>query len=333
MTIPTITSISPTAGHTGGRTLVEITGTGFALPNVPASTGPTSPVAPSVSVTIGGSPALAVWVISSTLIRALTPIHDPSGVRSRAKPDDSDLPASDVVVQNLDANGDPIAGETVTLSAAYSFQRPLLDASTYTERAIDALIEELKRQVHPNVVYDPHTDYDDDTGDALNLIELAYLPGIGLTQLRLPTSRDVADRERPEVDLGNGMVAVRRQPLVRDAILTCICASDNKRELLALEGALASVARKNPTLYVSDPLGGTLEYALDYARGEPVTFTERASNVAYFTSEWAIRRIVEPDMPGITTAGPSSIGAFGAHEATTEIVYKVASTNVSGGGL
>lgn len=313
MAVPTIATVFPASGHTGGKGLCEIVGTGFGA---------------SVQVTFGGSVCPTVWAVSSTLLRVLTPRHDPSGVRSRPSPDAADLAASAVVVANLDTSGSPISGETVTKSAAYSFQRPLLDAGTYTTRAIDALLVELRRQVVANVAYNPHSDYDAETGDGLNLIELARLPGLGLTQLRLPTSQQPADREQPEIDIGSSMVAVRAQPVVRDAVLTLLGVSDHSGELQALELAVKMFARDNPVLLVPDPIGGgELEYVLDYQRGAEVTFGDRTpGGVVWFQAEIAVRRIVETDMPGISASG---VGSLGVNQATREIAYKAETFNTS----
>lgn len=76
MTAPTISTISPTEGHTGGRTLVEITGTNFRLPTAPPATGMTSDPASSVRVKFGTVAASGVAVFSSTLLSCLTPETD-----------------------------------------------------------------------------------------------------------------------------------------------------------------------------------------------------------------------------------------------------------------
>lgn len=332
--IPTITSCTPSAGHTGGQTLIEVSGTGFALPPAPTARGPTVLPKPSVSVTLGGVACPTVWVISSTLLRALTPIHDPSGLP--ATDTAPAVSASDLVVQNLDATGAQVPGEVVTLPACYSFQRPVRNATviTVTLLAIEQLVTELARQVHPNVEFQPHTDYDPNTGDGLDLVTFASLPGIGLIGLRLPTSQDIGDREQPEIELGGGLVAVRRQPLIRDAYLTCVGASDSSGELLWLETNIAMFAQKNGALlaeYNGSPLfditGNRVSWQLDYRRGEPVTVNDRTAGVVWFTATFVIRRIVETDMAGIT--GASTPGdALGVHEATTGIAYKANTINV-----
>jgi hypothetical protein len=325
--IPTLASVTPSVGHTGGQCLCEIRGTGFALPAAPISHGPTPAVPiPSVSVTLGGIPCPTVFVISSTLLRVLTPIHDPSGYTPVGG-----LPvaASDLVVQNLNALGVPIVGETATLPACYSFQRPVFNAATpsVAEIAIKALITELIRQVHPNVQFQPHTDYDAATGDGLNLCEFASLPGIALTGLRLPANKDSGDREQMEVDLGGGLVAVRRQPVITDAYLTAVVVSDSTSELLWLESVIKMFAGKNGVLNAIQN-GQPVSWVLDYQRDEPVTFTDRAAGVEWFTADFMIRRIQETDMPGISGASTPGDG-IGLHEATMGIAYKVGVTKVA----
>lgn len=327
--IPTIASVTPSAGHTGGKGLIEIAGTGFALPPAPSATGPTTTPLPSVAVTVGGVPCPTVWVVSSTLIRALTPKHAPSGARSRATPTDADALASDVEVQNLDSAGDPVVGELATAAAAYSFQRPMLNARTLTQRTIEALVQEIQLQVHPNVNWNPHTDYDADTSDALSLIELAYLPGIALTELRLPRSESVGDREQQEVPLANNMFAVRRAPVISDIVFTVMGASDNSGEMLSLLMAMRQFGEKTVELEVDrvegDPSQGQWKFVLDYAKGEPATGKDRAENVVWFQTQVAIRRVPETDMPGITAAGVPAAAGLQANEATLEIGYTAGS--------
>lgn len=76
MATPTIASVTPAEGHTGGRTLVEIVGTNFRLPTAPAPTGPTSAPPPSVRVKFGTAEASNVAVFSSSLLSCLTPEND-----------------------------------------------------------------------------------------------------------------------------------------------------------------------------------------------------------------------------------------------------------------
>jgi hypothetical protein len=78
---PTVTRIVPSGGPTGGGTAVTISGTGFA---------------PLATVTIGGSAATGVAVVSATQITATTPAHAAG--------------ASNVVVTNPDTQSGTCAG-------------------------------------------------------------------------------------------------------------------------------------------------------------------------------------------------------------------------------
>ncbi len=82
---PTVTSISPTTGPAAGGTSVTITGTGFL---------------PGATVSLGGTPATGVTVVSSTSITATAPAHAAGTVN--------------VVVSNSDA-------QTGTLTNAYTY--------------------------------------------------------------------------------------------------------------------------------------------------------------------------------------------------------------------
>lgn len=79
MTTPTISAVLPTRGHSGGRTLCEIQGTGFALPPAPDTSVLPVPTAVSrVRVLFGSALATDVEVLEdgATLL-CLTPVHDP----------------------------------------------------------------------------------------------------------------------------------------------------------------------------------------------------------------------------------------------------------------
>jgi hypothetical protein len=85
---PTVTSISPSSGTISGGTPVTITGTGFLA---------------GVTVTLGGTPATGVTVVSSTSITATTAAHTAGAVN--------------VVVTNTDS-------QSGTLSGGYTYGNP-----------------------------------------------------------------------------------------------------------------------------------------------------------------------------------------------------------------
>lgn len=329
MAVPTVSSITPARGHTGGRTLVEIAGTGFALPPTPpapAPHGPNAPLpdpAPSVSVTFGGVAAPRVWVVSSTLLRALTPIHEPAGgfaVDENGNP----VPAVDVAVQNLDTTGAPIGGELGTLAEAYSFVRPNLATPGITQRVIEEFVRQLRIQILENVKLDPNTDFDPDSGDGQNFCDLATLPGIAIVDIKLPKS-EPRTSEPVETQVDETTWIARRPPQYRDVAISLIGAAENTGELLTLEEALEGFFRKNAKLWIqrdpADPSHGFLAFTMVYTPQEGVTFTGRIgeTNVTAFMASARIYRVPRTDIPGLPTETIPGLPAWFPAEATTEV--------------
>ena len=101
--VPTISSIAPGKGPTMGDFVIGITGTGFRVPPLPAfgqSTGINS-----VRVEVDGAPSVQVQVFDATFLTVLMPKHGVGNVPIR--------------IDNLDVNGAPISGETVTFFFYY----------------------------------------------------------------------------------------------------------------------------------------------------------------------------------------------------------------------
>src|SRR5687767_11909854 len=100
MAVPTITAVSPSVIYTGGQ-MIAVTGTNFRTAYPPPDVdGPLPVPPPTVQVLIGTSAARKVVVSSTTTLTCITPPVEPGAVT--------------VTVKNLDAAGNPIAGETVS---------------------------------------------------------------------------------------------------------------------------------------------------------------------------------------------------------------------------
>lgn len=325
MSVPTVTAILPTSGHTGGKTLVEIQGTGFALRPAPAPApmGPNAPLpdpAPSVAVTIGGEPCETVWVLSDTRLRALTPIHDPAGgsnVDSQGQP----IPACDVVVQNLDVDGAPVGGESATLLNGYSFLRPDLSKPGLIARVIEAFVLELRRQVVEEVDYNPHTDWDPNTGDGYNLCQFAKIPALAIVDVKLPLA-DLSS-EQTVVTLPNGDFIARRPPDVRNVVMTVVGVSDNEGELLTMEEVVTLMWRKNKLRVrrnPSDPSAGWLSYTVVAGRSSEIQFSGRQGrdNIVAWSLPVTIQQIARTDIPGLPSSTLPGVPASYPAEATLE---------------
>jgi hypothetical protein len=104
--VPTIDSISPATGPTGGLTLVDIVGSGFRLPPAPPPAGPTPPLRATVEVLVNGRRALDVQLLSPGRLTARTPPGDAG--------------AADFVVRNLDDASRGSCGRSCATSSARS---------------------------------------------------------------------------------------------------------------------------------------------------------------------------------------------------------------------
>lgn len=292
----------PAEGPTAGRALVKIHGRNFQPHPSSPSSGPSGPinshivVAPreqSVSVTFGGEEALDVHVISPILLHVLTPISPIAAVSSS----NHGAGVVDVVVTNLDDNGDPIPGETVTVPNGYTYRRPKVDASNPSDllRLVEVLIHELKRQVFPEVVLTVHTDFDSDTGDGLNIVDLAKLPAIILTGPDTPENRFYSLNEQPEENVGNDVVEIRRKPRTVDLLFDVIVVADSTMVLINFNEVMNEFVNRNPYLRMyRDPNNlslGRVEYEFAFQSGGEFQITSKpsSSNIRAFSGAVEIR--------------------------------------------
>ena len=318
MTVPSLTSISPMSGHTGGRSLVELVGTGFRLPTQLAPVNGIVPeAAPSLRVTFGTAVAREVLVVSTSLAFAVTAIADPT-----------DAPVG-VTVQNLDANGDPIPGETFTLAAAWRYVRPdITDGDSDLVRLIRAFVDELTRQIHPNVTWPQNTDYDADTEDTLSITEVPKLPGLIIAATELADNafysvRDPQESDNP--DDPDGFVT-SAPPTTVDVLFTVVGVTDNAKELLNLSAAVKRFFKKNPYLTMArdpdDASKGEVQYEMDAQDAPDVKLSvdANANNLRSFAITARVRGFDIESMHAIREAdGSLARGPGGADESTIEI--------------
>ncbi len=326
MAVPVITNIlpvgstvgDPVEGPTAGRSLVLIFGDGFRLPPDPPPDGPTGPVvagrvtSPSpktVSVTFGGREALKVDVVRTNLLHVVTPIS-PVAANKANNHGAADV---DVVITNLDDDGDPIGGETVTRVDGYTYRRPQLDATNSSDflRLIEAMIEEWKRQVLPEVVFTVHTDFDDDTSSPI--VDIAKLPMIALILREVPENRFYSTNERPEIESG-GVVQTLRKPRTIDLLFDVVGASDSTMELMNLLAAANTFMEENIVIELDrDPADlskGRVEYELDFQVGGDFAIGRGASNsnLRQFSGAIVVRGF---DIEGFTGFSSSAVRDLG----------------------
>jgi hypothetical protein len=118
---------------------------------------------PTVRVTIAGRACKQIEVESATKLRLLTPQY--LGAASGADPDTREFPASDIVISNLDDDGNIIAGETVTAVDGFTYKIPPLvlpdvdPSAGPLVKTAETLISFLRKVITPQVHWQAHTDY------------------------------------------------------------------------------------------------------------------------------------------------------------------------------
>lgn len=231
----TVASVTPAAGLTGGRTLVEVTGTGFALTGV-------------VVVRFDGVPATGVRVRSATSLDCRTPIGPVAG-------------PVDVQVENQT----PLA--SATLVDGYTYRRPDLTGDSVLVRATFALVRQIKKQVLArNVVVRTHPDYHLDEPPARQT-QHAKLPQIILRGPDLTENRFDSTNERTLArNLGAGTYEAFYEPWVADAEFDVVVRSDNWFRHANLVVQAARFFHQNPYLGVpesmADPSSAEVRYEL-----------------------------------------------------------------------
>lgn len=172
MVAPTLTSISPDYGKPSGKYLLTITGSNFELPPDPPTEGFVGGEPPvSMEVEINGRPCSNVWVFTDTILTCLAPAYrgDPDLLSS-----DPGYPV-EVVLRNV------TGPEETAYPDAFTYKRADLTRGDGVLRfVVRTLIKELRRQVLDNVAISQAVDYDASTGDQLDIVELAGIPGIAL---------------------------------------------------------------------------------------------------------------------------------------------------------
>jgi hypothetical protein len=282
----------PAFGPTSGRALIEIYGGGFRVPTIAPPEQFNAPdVQPpqTVEVTFGGVPALSVKVPRSNLLRVITPPtplpFDPTEIPLYpAEPDRDKVQKGhsgwvDVVVTNLDDNGAPIESETV--SNGYAYVNPPLNglasgavSDTTLTRVVDALVNEFRRSVWPEVLTHQSVEYDSD-GTELRIIDIARLPSITLLGPRTETSRQ-CELPAPGVYEPNIVPGtppeerymINRMPYALDLLFDVVGQARERATVLNLMHVATDFIQKTPQLVVqrdpSDPSRGNVRYQFEF---------------------------------------------------------------------
>ena len=286
MSVPTFTSITPNAGTAQGRFLAVINGSNFRIPDSPPATGFVGGAeSRTLKVEIDGVEADRAFAMSVGKIAVLIPDY-------RGAADIETIPTVDVTITNLDNNGDPIAGETVTAVGAFSFERPQIDGQTDLTRLVREVLRVFKRQILTNVVMTTHTDYDDTTGDDLNIIALAKLPGIVITGPDLVLNTFYREQLGSLVQDGREFARKKSSRTV-DLVFEFVGAADRTTHLINLMNTVGTFFEKNKFIRFDrdgdDPGVGSVQYEMELTTDPAVQSRANESNVRHFVGAFEIR--------------------------------------------
>ena len=294
MAVPTITTVSPLIGWTGGQ-VIKITGTNFNVPVIPAATtGKLPPPLPTVEVKFGAVVGSAVRVISSTSLEVKTPIADAGLV--------------DVTVTNLDSSGVAIPGETVTNVDAFTYALPLLTDQPCFDRINMQLLIELKRQVFDNVSMGTHIDFDDDIGGSLDVTALAKLPALVVSGPDISYADGEYRSNSPlEITIDSDTFEEHRAPLTVNLEYQINVIAEYNSQLISLQTLVLQFFERNTKLIVirdpADLSKGTIDFEMAWEIGTTFRNVSKPNddNIKSYVGNILIRGVIIENIAGFTS--------------------------------
>lgn len=280
MTTPTIVTVIPTQVSTLGSQLFQILGFNFREPPEPESgVIPVPTPNPTVEVEVDGVTATRVDVINEgRLVVYMSPLGEGD---------------HDITVRNLDDDGDPIPGEEDTKSEGIRYLRPDLTEEQGLTALSRALLQELKKQVHPNVVLTEHVDYDESPFGLAHVAELPAIVLIGPTLVHNTLSDfsgyEIVNESDDEFDM-------RRRSRRADVVFEVMGLSDRKIELTNLQHLVQRFFHLNQVINVGvspdfpEEASG-IELEMDFESGGDMSSVgePNESNIRQFTGSAVIR--------------------------------------------
>jgi hypothetical protein len=234
--VPSIYSITPTEGLASGRAVATLTGWGYKIPPDPPSGYLGDDVTPTVAVLVDGRGADAVAVLSDTEIQFIIPEYlGAPGTMSTAV---------DVVVKNLDDNGDPIPTEEATLAGGFTYKHPDLTAPANIEWITRCVLRMLRRNIVDNVSVGASPDFS--AAAATQVTYVSGLPAVSVTGPTVRENKELRDNEtRVDDDSPSGLTR-KNAPYTADVLYDIMVIGRNKIESQNLKEAAIRYFRRRP---------------------------------------------------------------------------------------
>lgn len=234
--VPSIYSVDPEEGLASGRAVATLTGWGYRTPPDPEDGYLGDTFHPTVAVFLNGREADAVAVLSSTEIQIIVPAYlgDPSTMST----------AVDVLVKNLDDNGDPIATEEATLEEGYTYLHPDLTADSNLDWITRNVLRTLRRNIVDNVGTSASPDY---SGSAATQVTyVSKLPAVTIDGPVVRENKILRDNETRVEDDGISGKTRKNAPFTADILYEIILIGRNKTESQNLKEAAILYFHRRP---------------------------------------------------------------------------------------
>ncbi len=302
MAVPTITSLTPSAGLPSGRGRVNLVGTNFRLPPVPPPGGADAPLTGpvpgpwlrTVSVKINGLEADEVVPVSAAELWIITP---------EFRGDSKDIPdAVDVVVANLDNSGVEIPGETVTLVDGFTYRRQDLTADSDVAWVARNVLRRFRRNIIQNSHMNTHFDFSLDPASGLNA--LASLPSVLLEGPDMMEDDDNRETEEQLTDAGGDNLFVRTPPFTARLEWRILIVSDGKAEVLNLVNLVELDVLKRPFLVVETESGSGVFVELEvFLVGDFVATEDFGDGLHTYGNILRVQGLLLDETYGVETGG------------------------------
>lgn len=248
---------------------------------------------PTVSVEFGPFPGADVAVVSSERL-FVRPPRSPLAVRAPNYGEGS----VDVTVRNLLQTGSAIFGENATLPSAFRYRRARLTDEAAFSRLSRRIVQEMRLQVIKNVSISSHSDFDLQTSDMLNVVDVATLPALVLFGPNIvPNMSSYAVHGRlyyPEPGFGHEE-NIYDAPDTDDLTYGFVGVSASKQEVLNLQNATRMFFRHNKFLSMQKNPNDKA-YGFDYfdmfLEASGLTYSvppDQKSNLKVFGGSFTIR--------------------------------------------
>ncbi|KKN87422.1 hypothetical protein LCGC14_0258770 [marine sediment metagenome] len=234
--VPSIYTITPETSLASGRAVATLTGWGYKIPDDPPDGYLGDDVTPTVAVLVNGRAADAVAVLSDTEIQFLVPEY-------LGPPATMDT-AVDVVVKNLDDDGDPIALEEATLEGGFTYKHPDLTAPSNIEWITRCFLRMLRRNIVDNVGISASPDYSDAAATQVTFV--SGLPAVTLAGPDVIENKVLRDNETRVEDDGLTGKTRKNAPYTADVLYDIMLIGRDKIESQNLMEAAVRYFQRRP---------------------------------------------------------------------------------------